>query len=106
MKDKRIISAEPGIRKSNQDIFYESTESQPETANVLSNRDRVPKQPTLQESESKFLVVADDEFFDAEELSWERGMEPELISSDEMEGSSMDEAEAEPRNYVRFSPLK
>jgi len=108
LKDKSIISAQPEIRKRNEDIFYESTEGQPETAKVASDRDRFPRQPTLQESESKFLVIADDEFFDADEdhTSWEHGLDLELMSSDEGDGSSMDDAEAEPRNYVRFSSLK
>jgi hypothetical protein len=107
VKDRPIISAQPEIRKRSEDIFYESTEGRPETANIASNRDRVPMQPTLQESESKFLVVADDEFFDADEdqRSWERNMEPKLMYSDEGEGSSMDEVEPEPGNYVRFSSL-
>jgi hypothetical protein len=106
VKDKPIISAKPEIRKNSEDIFYQNTELQPENASKVSNRDRAPKKLALQESESKFLMVADDEFFDAEEpTSWEHGKEPELMSSDEAEGSSMDEGEPEPRNYVRFASL-
>lgn len=106
VKDKPIISAKPEIRKNNEDIFYQNTELQPENASKVSTRDRAPKKLALQETESKFLMVADDEFFDAEEpTSWEHGKEPELMSSDEAEGSSMDEGEPEPRNYAPQNPV-
>ena len=101
VKDKPLIPAKPELRKMNEDIYYDKPEPQVENANIASIRDRAPKQPTLQESESKFLMVADDEFFDAEEPTfWKRGEDPELMSSDEVEGSSMDEEEPEPRNHV------
>ncbi|KAG0586121.1 hypothetical protein KC19_2G065900 [Ceratodon purpureus] len=101
VKDKPLIPAKPELRKMNEDIYYDKPEPQVENANIASIRDRAPKQPTLQESESKFLMVADDEFFDAEEPTfWKRGEDPELMSSDEVEGSSMDEEEPEPRNHA------
>lgn len=99
MKDKPLIPAQPEIRKKNEDIFYESTERQAEPAN---HRDRLAKQPALEETDSKFLVIADDEFFDADNnTSWERGSESELLSSDEVEGSSMDEEQPDTLNHVR-----
>ena len=104
MKGKPIISVESKIRRRNENIFYESAEAQPEKENIVSNRDSVSEQSTLQESESKFVMVCDDEFFDAEEAaSWKRGEDPELLSSDEVEGSAMEEEEPEPRNHVRFA---
>lgn len=107
MKDKPIIPDKSELRKRNEDIFYESAEPKPTNASITSIRDGIPKQPALQESESKFLMVADDEFFDAEEpTSCEHGEDPELLSSDEVEGSCMDEEEPELCNYVRFASLK
>jgi hypothetical protein len=101
VKDKPLIPAHPDIRKKNEDIFYESAERQAEPAN---HRDRLPKQAALEETDSKFLVIADDEFFDADDnTSWERGSESELISSDEVEGSSMDEAEPDTLNHIAVS---
>lgn len=86
-------------RRENEESIFERAQSQQEFANTLSNK--LTNQSTLEESESKFLQVADDEFFDAEEpLSWKRESQSELMSSDEVEGSSMDEEQYEPRNYT------
>ncbi|XP_073393165.1 protein ENHANCED DISEASE RESISTANCE 2-like isoform X2 [Physcomitrium patens] len=99
VKEKPIISMKKEHHQRHEDIFYESAEPKPESEDESSNRDRVSNQPSLKESTSKFIEVADDEFFDAEEpTSWERGEDPELKFYEELEGSSMDEVEQKAHN--------
>lgn len=104
MKEKPIILWKKVHHQRHEDIFYESAEPKPESEDESSNRDRVSNQPSLKESTSKFIEVADDEFFDAEEpTSWERGEDPELKFYEELEGSSMDEVEQKAHNLPVWS---
>lgn len=74
------------------ELFYESegtSSAELEKVGPLDGEAKVPKR------QSTFLQVADDEYFDAEEpQSWQRGDDPALESSDEMEGSVEEEEPA------------
>lgn len=92
VKERPIVTPRSEKVKIIDASVHHETLPRVESSKVDLQQDDEGRQGSLAENQSTFLQLADDEYYDAaEESSWERGMEPESYSSDEMEGSADDE---------------
>ena len=95
VKERPIVTPRSEKVKTLDGSLHHETQPKVKSSNVDLQQDDEGRQESSVESQSTFLQLADDEYYDAEESSWERGMELELDSSDEMEGSADDEEVAQ-----------